>query len=81
MPTVTELIDQIRLLPSQDQWHLLKELQVLVEKELDEKQETGEGPYAHSLALAGTVHARFTDVSADKYKHLAEAYANKHEDK
>jgi hypothetical protein len=79
MPSVTELIDQIRLLPSQDQRHLLKELQVLVEKELSEKQET-EGPYAHSLALAGTVHASFTDVSADKYKHLAEAYTNKHED-
>ena len=80
MPTVTELIAQIRLLPSQDQRQLLKELQMLVEKKLNEKQETGEGPYAHSLAFAGTVHASFTDVSADKYKHLAEAYANKHED-
>jgi hypothetical protein len=46
MPTVTELIAQIRLLPSQDQRHLLKELQVLVKKKLDEKQETSEGPYA-----------------------------------
>lgn len=81
MPTVAEFIDQIRLLPSQDQRQLLKELQVLVEKELDEKQKTGEGPYAHSLTLAGTVHANFTDVSTDKYKHLAEAYASRHEDK
>jgi hypothetical protein len=39
MPTVAELIGQIRLLPSQDQRHLLKELQVLVEKELNEEQE------------------------------------------
>ena len=81
MPTITEFIDQIRLLSSWDQRQLLKELQVLVEKEPDEKQETGEGPYAASLALAGTVHANFRDVSADKYKHLAEAYADRHEDK
>ena len=81
MPTVAELIDQVRLLSSQDQWQLLKELQVLVKKESNEKQETGEGPYARSLALAGTIHASFTDVSTDKYKHLAEAYANRHEGK
>jgi len=81
MPTITELIDQIRLLPSRDQLQLLNELQGLVEKELNEEQEPGEGPYAHSLALAGTVHTSFVDVSADKYKHLAEAYANRHEDK
>ncbi|HEV8712693.1 MAG TPA: hypothetical protein VGX03_07695 [Candidatus Binatia bacterium] len=81
MLTVAELIDQIRLLPSYDQRQILKELQVLVEKESDEEQETGEGPYAHSLALAGTIHANFTDISTDKYKHLVEAYANRHEDK
>jgi hypothetical protein len=81
MLTIAELINQIQLLPAPDQRQLLKELQVLVEKEPSGKQETGEGPYACSLALAGTVHTRFTDVSADKYKHLAEAYADKHEDK
>jgi hypothetical protein len=81
MPTVAKLIEQIRLLPSQAQWHLLKELQVLVEEKPKEKQKTEEGPYARSLALAGTVHTSFTDISADKYKYLAEVYANKHEDK
>lgn len=30
-------------------------------------------PYAQSLALAGTVHTSFTDVSSDKYRHVAEA--------
>jgi hypothetical protein len=39
-----------------------------------------EGPYTRSLALAGTIRTDFTDVSADKYKHLAEAYAARDSD-
>ena len=31
------------------------------------------------LALAGTAHSDYTDVSSDKYKHLAEIYADNHE--
>jgi hypothetical protein len=38
------------------------------------------GPYAMSLALAGTAHSNYTDVSTDKYRHLAEIYADRHED-
>jgi hypothetical protein len=34
-----------------------------------------QGPYGMSLALAGTMHSDFTDVSTDKYKHVAEACA------
>jgi hypothetical protein len=30
----------------------------------------------HMLSLAGTAHSDFTDVSSDKYKHLAEIYAD-----
>jgi hypothetical protein len=30
-------------------------------------------------ALAGTIHSDYTDVSGDKYKHLAEIYADNHE--
>ena len=32
------------------------------------------------LAMAGTAHSDYTDVSTDKYKHLAEIYYDKHED-
>ena len=31
--------------------------------------------YARSLALAGTAHSDYTDVSSHKGKHLAEVYA------
>ena len=38
------------------------------------------GPrYARTLALAGTLHSGYRDVASDKYKHLAEIYADKHE--
>jgi hypothetical protein len=28
------------------------------------------GPYARTLAAAGTVHSDFDDLSTDKYKHV-----------
>lgn len=31
------------------------------------------------LALGGTAHSDYTDVSSDKHEHLAEIYADKHE--
>jgi len=37
------------------------------------------GRYARLLALAGTMRSDHTDVSGDKYKHLAEIYADNHE--
>jgi len=49
----------------------------------DEEQEAVSVPpggrYARLLALAGTVHSDHTDVPGDKYKHLAEIYADNHE--
>jgi len=39
------------------------------------------GPYAQTLAAAGIGHTDFPDVSSNKGKHLAEAYAPKHRDK
>jgi hypothetical protein len=36
--------------------------------------------YPRTLRLIGTGHTDYTDVSSDKYKHLAEIYADNHED-
>ena len=36
-------------------------------------------PYAMLLDLAGQAHSRHVDVSTDKYRHLAAAYANNHD--
>ena len=35
-----------------------------------------EGPYTRSLTAAASVDSAFSNVSADKYHHLAEAYAS-----
>jgi len=34
-----------------------------------------EGPYTRSLALAGTVHTSFRDVSSNKYRHVGDSAA------
>jgi hypothetical protein len=37
------------------------------------KQVKKRGPYQSFLDAAGTVHSDFTDISSDKYKHVAAA--------
>ena len=37
-------------------------------------------PYAALVALAGSAHSDYTDVSTNKYKHLAEIYADQHDE-
>lgn len=80
MQTIDEFIEQTRTLSSQDRRRLLEHLQNLIAEEAHPQSSTPKGPYTHSLALAGTVHTLQTDVSADKYKHMAEAYADRHEE-
>ncbi len=81
MHTVEETIEQVRRLPRQDQQQLLEGLEGLLDQDrIVEQPFVSEGPYTRSLALAGTIRTDFTDVSADKYKHLAEAYADRDSD-
>lgn len=77
MQTVEEIIEQARRLSRQDRQRLIEKLEDLLGEEQGTAPVLPEGPYARSLALAGTVHTDYTDVSTDKYKHLAEAYADR----
>ena len=78
MHTLEYIIDQARQLPRHDQRRLLKELEELLDQEsIVEESLVPHGSYSRSLELAGTLHTEFTDVSADKYHHLAEAYADR----
>jgi hypothetical protein len=81
MHSVEEFIEQARRLSPQDRRRLIEALEELLAEELGAEQPSLEGPYARSLALAGTVQTDFPDVSADKYKHLAEAYADRDDDR
>jgi hypothetical protein len=76
MQTVEEILEQARRLSSQDRRRLVEELEGSLAGEPGVEQPPLEGPYTRSLALAGTAHTDFMDVSADKYRHLAAAYAD-----
>ena len=77
MQTVEKIIEQARHLSPQDRQRLVEQLEDLSGEEQTTVPVRPEDPYAHSLELAGTAHADCTDVSTDKYKHLAEAYADR----
>ncbi len=81
MQIIKEIIQQARRLSLEDRRRVVEELEELLAEESETRRSSLEGPYARSLALAGTVHTEFTDVSADKYKHLAEAYTDRDEDR
>lgn len=81
MHTVEEIIQQARRLSLKEQKRLVEELEESLTEESERERSSPEGPYARSLAFAGSVHTDFPDVSADKYKHLAEAYADKDDER
>ena len=78
---IDELVKEAAKLSTQDRKRLLEEL----ERSLNEETSVpgapaSAGPYARTLALAGTFHSDHTDVSTNKYEHLGEIYADDHED-
>ena len=88
MEKLERIIEQARQLPVNSRRKLIAELKKsLTNGKRTAKPATrrakekprGAGPYATSLALAGTAHSDYTDVSSDKYKHLADIYADTHE--
>lgn len=79
MQTVEDILEAARRLPPPERQRLKEEMEHL-ETEPAEGRSDAEGPYAGLLALAGTAHTDFDDVSTDKYKHLADIYADRHED-
>ena len=81
MPRVDEVLKEARRLTREDRRKLVSELEAeLVVEESVPELPPGTGPYSKMLALVGTVHTDYTDVSSDKYKHLGEIYADNHED-
>ncbi len=76
MDIVETLIARARQLPRADRQRVVEAVEDSLSEETMMTSGTAEGPYKRSLALAGTMHTDFTDVSADKYKHLAAVYAS-----
>ena len=78
MRTLDEILELAKRLSGRDRRRLVEELeQSLPADEPDEPDTTRLAAMQRWLALAGTGHSDYTDVSADKYRHLAEVYADK----
>lgn len=85
MRTVEEILKAARHLSPRDQRRLLEKLEDSLAQQ-DETKWKAKGKrrkdgLAMFIAMAGTAHSDYTDVSTDKYKHLAEIYADHREDK
>jgi len=81
MRTADEILEDARRLPVAERKRLAKALEEELSLEpATEKQEAKRvAGYKSLLAIAGSLHSEHTDVSADKYKHLAELHADDHE--
>ena len=80
MHTVNEIVEEAKHLTVSERRRLIEELQGAL------SSEEASGAEAQRLAAldawiakAGTGQSSFTDVARDKYKHLAEVYADRDE--
>ena len=80
MLTIEELVEQAKHLPPPDRRRLIDELEDSLATQPEAPEETPgrrSRGLAMFIAMAGTAHSAFTDVSTNKGKHLAEIYAGK----
>jgi hypothetical protein len=79
MRTVDEILEQAKRLAPRERRRLIDELEEsLPIEEAEEGEPAWLAAMGRWLALGGTGHSDYTGVSSDKYKHLAEIYADKH---
>ena len=76
MSAVEKLLEQARRLSPSERRRLVARLERSLSREpAGPRRSAAEGPHTRSLALAGTVHTTFRDVSSSKYCHVAEEAA------
>jgi hypothetical protein len=74
MQTLAEIVEAARRLSDDERRRLVEALQDNGRQEpIDEQRRDAMSSW---LGLAGTFHSAFTDVSTEKYKHLADVYAD-----
>ena len=80
MHTVNEIVEEAKRLTASDRRRLVAEIQKgLVSEEVNGAQAQRLAALDAWIAKAGTGQSTFTDVARDKYKHLADVYADRHE--
>jgi hypothetical protein len=79
MSAVENLLEQAGRLSARERRRLVDRLEHSLLREVAGIRRTSaRRPYARSLALAGTVHTNFSDVSSNKYRHVGEAVARRY---
>ena len=74
MSAVEKLLEHARRLSPSERRRLLVRLERSLSREpAGPRRSAAESPYTRSLALAGSVHTSFRDVSSNKYCHVAQA--------
>ena len=76
MRRAEEIFEQAKSLPDDERRRLIERLQESL-KAKDPSSGQRLEAMKRWLAMAGTGHTDHTDVSTDKYKHLADIYADK----
>jgi hypothetical protein len=78
MRNVQQLLADARLLPPEERRRLIDALEEFAPAG---GEDIPAEPYAHTLATAFIVDSSFSDVSANKYEHLAAAYTSTDDDR
>ena len=84
MASTKKIMDEIRRLSARDRRVVIKQLEQLrtqsstATRRPPATSKPKVRPYAALLELAGGAHSNEVDVSTGKYRHLAAAYADKH---
>jgi hypothetical protein len=80
MHTINEIVEEAKRLTASERRRLVAEIQEgLASEEANGAQAQRLAALDAWIAKAGTGQSSFTDVARDKYKHLAEVYADRHE--
>ena len=79
MSSVEDIFERAKLLKRAELSRLITRLDEYLAASERKKTSRKKRPlYAGTLSLSGTAQSDYTDVSTNKYKHLAEIYATKH---
>lgn len=81
MQTAEEILEQAKRLSPDERRRVAEELLAELDQgEAGKAQIPDEGPYAQWLEAAGSVRSDFSDLSTDKYKHVAVASLHGHDE-
>jgi hypothetical protein len=80
MRTAEDILEQAKQLSPEERRRVAEELLDELDRAPVDDAQPGKGPYARWLDAAGSVRSEFTDLSTDKYKHVAAASLHGHDE-